>query len=88
MLDPQTPLFREARYLLAEEPDIRDPAIYHSVLAAIATGNTTNGGIANYIGRRSDEITHPLNAVRQAQDVAAHHRTGVAPDMAARARAR
>jgi AAA+ ATPase superfamily predicted ATPase len=62
-LNPQTPLFREARYLLAEESDIRDPALYHSVLAAIANGNTTNGGIANYIGRRSDEITHPLNVL-------------------------
>jgi uncharacterized protein len=66
VLNPQTPLFREARYLLAEEPDIRDPALYHSVLAAIATGNTTNGGIANYIGRRSDEITHPLNVLEDA----------------------
>jgi uncharacterized protein len=63
VLNPQTPLFREARYLLAEESDIRDPAIYHSVLAAIASGNTTNGGIASYIGRRSDLITHPLNVL-------------------------
>lgn len=63
VLNPQKPLFREARYLLAEEPDIRDPALYHSVLAAIAGGNTTNGGIANYVGRRSDQITHPLNVL-------------------------
>lgn len=63
VLNPQTPLFREARYLLAEESDIRDPALYHSVLAAIASGNTTNGGIANYIGRKSDQITHPLNVL-------------------------
>lgn len=63
VLNPQKPLFREARYLLAEEPDIRDPALYHSVLAAIATGNSTNGGIANYVGRKSDQITHPLNVL-------------------------
>jgi hypothetical protein len=63
VLNPQTPLFREARYLLAEESDIRDPALYHSVLAAIASGNSTNGGIAKYIGRRSDELTHPLNVL-------------------------
>jgi AAA+ ATPase superfamily predicted ATPase len=60
VLNPQTPLFREVRYLLAEETDIREPAIYHSVLAAIASGNTTNGGIAGFTGRRSDELTHPL----------------------------
>jgi uncharacterized protein len=63
VLNPQTPLFREARYLLAEETDIREPAIYHSVLAAIASGNSTNGGIASYIGRRSDELTHPLTVL-------------------------
>jgi uncharacterized protein len=63
VLNPQTPLFREARYLLAEESDVRDPALYHSVLAAIATGNTTNGGIASYIGRKSDQISHPLNVL-------------------------
>jgi uncharacterized protein len=63
VLNPQIPLFREARYLLTEESDIRDPALYHSVLAAIASGNTTNGGIASYIGRKSDLITHPLNVL-------------------------
>jgi AAA+ ATPase superfamily predicted ATPase len=66
VLNPQTPLFREARYLLAEETDIREPAIYHSVLAAIATGNTTNGRIANYVGRRSDELSHPLTVLEDA----------------------
>ncbi|GAA3441908.1 AAA family ATPase [Planomonospora venezuelensis] len=64
VLNPQKPLFREARYLLAEEPDIRDPALYHSVLAAIASGNTTNGGIADYVGRTSDQLTHPLNVLQ------------------------
>jgi AAA+ ATPase superfamily predicted ATPase len=63
VLNPQTPLFREARYLLAEETDIRDPALYHSVLGAIASGNRTNGGIASYVGRKSAEITHPLNVL-------------------------
>ena len=63
VLNRQSPLFREARYLLAEESDIRDPAIYHSVLAAIATGSTVNGAIANYTGRKSDQIAHPLNVL-------------------------
>jgi AAA+ ATPase superfamily predicted ATPase len=60
VLNPQTPLFREARYLLAEETEIRDPSLYHSVLAAVAEGNNTSGGIASYIGRKSNEIAHPL----------------------------
>ena len=50
VLNPGRPLFREARYILAEEPDIRDTALYHAVLAAIADGNTTRGGIAGYPG--------------------------------------
>ncbi len=63
VLNPQSPLFREARYLLAEETEIRDPALYHSVLSAIAAGNHTNGGIASFIGRKSADITHPLNVL-------------------------
>jgi hypothetical protein len=62
-LNPQTPLFREARYLLAEETDIREPAIYHSVLAAIAGGNTTNGCSANCPPRSATApSTTPPNA--------------------------
>jgi uncharacterized protein len=63
VLNPQTPLFREARYLLAEETEIRDPSLYHSVLAAVAEGNNTSGGIASYIGRKSNEIAHPLRVL-------------------------
>lgn len=63
VLNPQSPLFREARYLLAEETEIRDPALYHSVLGAIAAGNRTNGGIASFIGRKSADLTHPLKVL-------------------------
>jgi uncharacterized protein len=63
VLNPQTPLFREARYLLAEETEIRDPSLYHSVLAAVAEGNNTTGGIASYIGRKSNEVAHPLRVL-------------------------
>ena len=58
--EPADPAFREARYLLAEETEIRDPSLYHSVLAAVAEGNATSGGIASYIGRKSNEVAHPL----------------------------
>jgi hypothetical protein len=36
VLNPGRPLFREGRYILAEEPDIHDTALYHAVLEAIA----------------------------------------------------
>ncbi len=63
VLSPESPLFREARYLLAEEPDIRDTALYNSVLAAIADGNTTRGGISSYLGRKVSDLAHPLNVL-------------------------
>ena len=66
VLNPAIPLFREARYLLAEETDIREPALYNSVLGAIAAGNATRGGIANYVGRKSSEVMHPLNVLEDA----------------------
>jgi hypothetical protein len=70
VLNPQSPLFREARYLLAEETEVRDPALYHSVLGAIASGNRTNSGIARFVGRKSADITHPLNVLEDSGLVA------------------
>ena len=64
VLNPASPLFREARYLLADEPDVRDPGLYHSVLAAIAEGNRTRSGIASYIGRKAGDLAHPLNVLQ------------------------
>ncbi len=60
VLSPASPLFREARYLLEEETEVRDTALYQSVLAAVANGNGTRGGIANYIGRKATDIGHHL----------------------------
>jgi hypothetical protein len=74
VLSPASPLFREARYLL-EETEVRDSALYHSVLAAVANGNGTRGGIANYIGRKATDIGHHLlvledsGLLRRQQDV-------------------
>ncbi len=62
-LNPASPLFREARYLLEEEAEVRDTALYHSLLAAVANGNGTRGGIAGYIGRRAADIGHHLNVL-------------------------
>lgn len=70
VLNPQVPLFREARYLLAEETEIRDVAGYHAVLNAIASGHNTRGGIADRIGRKSPDIGHPLAVLEDTQLVA------------------
>jgi AAA+ ATPase superfamily predicted ATPase len=66
VLNPARPLLREARYLLAEDPDLREPALYHSVLAAVAEGNATRGGIASYIGRKATDLQHPLTVLEDA----------------------
>ncbi|MEU5031695.1 AAA family ATPase [Streptomyces milbemycinicus] len=63
VLNPGRPLFREARYLLAEEPELHDTALYHSVLAALAQGNASRGGIADYLGRKSTDLAHPLGVL-------------------------
>ena len=63
MLNRASPLFREPRYLLAAETELQDMGLYHSVLAAIAGGNATSGGIAGYIGRKSGDLAHPLNVL-------------------------
>jgi uncharacterized protein len=72
VLNAQAPLFREARYILAEDADIRETAIYHAVLGAIASGNATRGGIASHIGRKSPDIGHPL-AVLEDSHLITHH---------------
>ncbi|MGH7882087.1 MAG: AAA family ATPase [Candidatus Dormibacteraceae bacterium] len=63
VLSPASPLFREARYLLADESELHDTGLYHSVLAAIAEGNATRGGIASYLGRKSGDLAHPLTVL-------------------------
>ncbi|MFE3545505.1 ATP-binding protein [Nocardia sp. NPDC059177] len=60
VLNPASPLFREARYLLSEEPGLRDPGLYHSVLSAVAHGNPTTGGISSYVGRKASDVAHPV----------------------------
>ncbi|GII02877.1 ATP-binding protein [Planobispora takensis] len=67
VLNPMVPIFREARYLLAEEAEIRDPALYHAVLGAIASGHNTRGGVASYLGRPSTHIGHPLTVLEDSR---------------------
>jgi uncharacterized protein len=63
VLNSASPLFREARYLLAAETELHDMGLYHSVLAAIADGSTTRGNIGKYIGKKSGDLAHPLNVL-------------------------
>ncbi|MCI0383452.1 ATP-binding protein, partial [Streptomyces sp. CNQ085] len=49
VLDPAVPLYREARLLVLEETGHLDRALCHSVLAAVASGHSTPGGIAERV---------------------------------------
>lgn len=64
-LNPARPLYGEAEFLLAAEPDVRDRALYHSVLAAVAAGNHTSGGIASAVGRKATDISQPLTVLKR-----------------------
>ncbi|WP_028801201.1 AAA family ATPase [Streptomyces sp. 142MFCol3.1] len=50
VLNPRTPLFLEAHHLLQEETDHWDRALCHSALAAVASGCSTQGEIAERLG--------------------------------------
>jgi uncharacterized protein len=63
VLDPSVPLFREGRVLLAEEPSITDRGLYHGVLAAIATGDTSPSRIAARLGRGVTALSHVLGVL-------------------------
>jgi AAA+ ATPase superfamily predicted ATPase len=66
MLNPSSALFREADYLLTEDPAITDRALYQSVLAAIAEGHSTRTGISGVLGREDSALHHPLKVLESA----------------------
>jgi uncharacterized protein len=66
VLSPASPLFREVRSLLAEDPSLRDTGLYQTVLSAVAEGNATRGGIANRIERKAGDISHHLTVLEDA----------------------
>jgi len=67
VLNPSHAMFREADYLLAEEPSLTDRAIYQSALAAIAAGRTTSGAVAGALGRPETSVTHIIDGLERAR---------------------
>lgn len=60
VLNPSNALFREADYLLTEEPSVSDRALYHSVLTAISRGDRTPSKVAATLGRDESSLRHAL----------------------------
>jgi len=66
VLNPSHALFREADYLLTEDPAIADRALYQSVLATIAEGRSTRSAVASQLGRDESALRHPLLVLERA----------------------
>ena len=60
ILDPASPLFREGRLLVAEEPAFSDRAMYWGVLGAIAEGKRRRVDIAKALQRPEPSLGFPL----------------------------
>lgn len=65
-LNPASALFREGRTLVEEEPQLTDMALYHSVLAAIASGEHKPSSIAGRVGRPLNALGHALSTLSDA----------------------
>jgi hypothetical protein len=60
VLNPRIPLFLEAHHPIQEETDHWDRALCHSALAAIASGCSTQGEIAECLGTPLTDASHCL----------------------------
>ncbi|WP_019814129.1 AAA family ATPase [Saccharomonospora saliphila] len=75
VLRPAVPLFTEADRVVHEDPKLRDTAIYGSLMAAIAAGESSPAKIAGLLGRQTSSLTHQLRMlestgfVRHEQDL-------------------
>ncbi|CAN5177021.1 ATP-binding protein [soil metagenome] len=58
-LSVSRPLLYEARHLV-DDPGVRDRSVYLSVLAALASGATTNGQVAQRLQRSTTAVAQPL----------------------------
>lgn len=65
VLNPSHALFREAEYLLAEDPALTERSLYQSMIAAVAQGAATRGRLADRIGRPTTALEHPLSQLER-----------------------
>lgn len=73
VLNPSHALFREADYLLTEDPKLADRALYRSIVAAVAEGNATKSGVASAISRKEDSLDFPIGQLEKAQFLIRDH---------------
>jgi hypothetical protein len=66
VLRPTVPLFDEANRVVHEDPRIRDAAIYSSLMAAIASGESSPAKLGGLTGRRSSSLSYQLQMLESA----------------------
>lgn len=66
VLRPTVPLFDEANRVVHEDPRIRDTAIYSSLMAAIASGESSPAKIGGLTGRPSSSLSYQLHMLESA----------------------
>jgi hypothetical protein len=69
VLNPSHALFREAEYLLTENPTLVDRALYRSIISTIAAGEATRHGIATRLRRSDSAVDYPIMQLERSQFV-------------------
>lgn len=66
LLNPSHALFREAEYVLSEDPTLVDRALYRSIISAVVEGQSTRRGVGSRLGRPDTALDHPLGQLERA----------------------
>jgi hypothetical protein len=66
VLRPSVPLFDEANRVVHEDPRIRDAALYSSILAVVAAGESSPTKIGGLLQRPATSLTHQLTMLESA----------------------
>ncbi len=66
VLRPTAPLFDEGNRVVHEDPRIRDTAVYASLMAAIASGESAPAKLGGLLGRASSSLTYQLGMLESA----------------------
>jgi len=69
ILNPSHALYREAEYLLAEDPALADRSLYQTIVTAVATGTARREDLAGVLGRKSTALEYPLSQLERARFV-------------------
>ena len=63
LLDPTSPLFREGRIVVTEDPALSDRALYWGLLSALAEGHRRKIDIGRALGRPVSSLAFPLKVL-------------------------